>query len=289
MHEGLRLILVFGQSGQVATELGRHLPDALFLDGAACDLGTPTECIDAILQTRPRAVINTADYSNLNGAEQNESMAMRMNAEAPAAMARTCEELHIPLVHLSSDQVFDGKGTAPHLPSDPAHPLNVFGHSKLLGEQGIRASACVHAIVRTSWIFASHGDDFVKEMLQIGRTRTMVNVVSDQIAGPTPARDLAYALMAITEALVVDPTRTGTYHFAGTPDVSLSGFAKEIFRQAGQDIMVNEIPASLFPMRARLPLNCRLDCQSLRSFTLQRPDWRAGLTTVLQELDALRS
>ncbi|MEY8882136.1 NAD(P)-dependent oxidoreductase [Donghicola sp. XS_ASV15] len=283
------MILVVGQSGQVATELGRYLPDALFLDSAACDLSKPTECIDAILHVRPRAVINAAGYSDLNGAEENEALSILMNAEAPAAMARTCEELKIPFVHLSSDQVFSGTGVAPHLPSDPAQPVNTLGRSKLLGEQGIHASACVHAIVRTSWIFASHGDDFLKDMLQIGKTRTMVNVVSDQIAGPTPARDLAYALMAMTEALIVDPTRTGTYHFAGAPDVSRSGFAKEIFRQTGQDVIVNEIPASQFPMRARLPLNCRLDCLNLRTFTLQRPDWRAGLTTALQELDALPS
>lgn len=281
------MILVFGQSGQVARELGRLIPDASFLDRAACDLSAPTNCIDAILYNRPRAVINAAAYTAVDKAESEEKLATVINGHAPAAMARTCDELHIPLVHISTDYVFDGSGTDPRLPTDPVAPVNAYGRSKLVGEEGIRASGCAHAIMRTSWVFSSHGNNFVKTMLRLSETRDMLNVVSDQIGGPTPARDIAYAAMAMAEALMVDPTRTGTYHFSGTPDVSWADFAREIFRQAGRNVTVNDIPTADFPTPAKRPLNSRMDCESLRNFTLRRPDWKAALTTVLEELEVI--
>lgn len=281
------MILVFGQSGQVARELGQLIPDATFLDRAACDLSEPTNCIDAILYNRPRAVINAAAYTAVDKAESEEELATTINGHAPAAMARTCDELHIPLVHISTDYVFDGSGTAPRRPDEATTPANAYGRSKLIGEEGIRASGCAHAIMRTSWVFSSHGNNFVKTMLRLSETRDMLNVVSDQIGGPTPARAIAYAAMSMAEALMVDPTRTGTYHFSGQPDVSWADFAREIFRQASRNVTVNDIPTSDFPTPAKRPLNSRMDCESLRNFTLNRPDWKAGLTTVLEELDVL--
>ncbi|NVO29174.1 dTDP-4-dehydrorhamnose reductase [Donghicola sp. C2-DW-16] len=282
------MILVFGQSGQVATELGRIIPDAVFLDRVACDLSKPSECVDAILYNRPKAVINAAAYTAVDKAETEEELATIINGAAPTEMARTCEELRIPLVHISTDYVFDGTGTEARLPNDPVDPVNAYGRSKLAGEAGIRASGCVHAIMRTSWVFSSHGNNFVKTMLRLSETRDTLNVVADQIGGPTPARDIAYAANAMAEALIADPTRTGTYHFSGAPDVSWADFAREIFRQAGRNVVVNDIPTADFPTPAKRPLNSRMDCESLRNFTLRRPDWKAALTNVLEELEVIR-
>lgn len=282
------MILVFGQSGQVATELGRIIPDAVFLDRVACDLSKPSECVDAILYNRPKAVINAAAYTAVDKAETEEELATIINGTAPTEMARTCEELRIPLVHISTDYVFDGTGTEARLPTDPVDPVNAYGRSKLAGEAGIRASGCVHAIMRTSWVFSSHGNNFVKTMLRLSETRDTLNVVADQIGGPTPARDIAYAANAMAEALIADPTRTGTYHFSGAPDVSWADFAREIFRQAGRNVVVNDIPTADFPTPAKRPLNSRMDCESLRNFTLRRPDWKAALTNVLEELEVIR-
>lgn len=280
-------ILIFGSSGQVATELGRYAPDATFLDRAACDLSDPGNCVDAILYHKPRAVINAAAYTAVDKAESEEELATLINGAAPMQMARTCEGLKIPLVHISTDYVFDGTGDAARLPNEATAPVNAYGRSKLVGEEGIRASGCVHAIMRTSWVFSSHGNNFVKTMLRLSETRDSLNVVGDQIGGPTPARAIAYAANAMAEALIADPTRTGTYHFAGQPDASWADFAREIFRQAGRSVTVNDIPTTDFPTPAKRPLNSRMNCESLKNFTLVRPDWKAALTDVLKELEVI--
>jgi dTDP-4-dehydrorhamnose reductase len=281
-------VVVFGRSGQVASELGRAggRHEVLCLGRDALDLTRPglEERLPEML-TGAHAAINAAAWTAVDAAETDEAAARVLNADAPGALARACAARGVPFLHVSTDYVFDGSGTRPWTPDDPPGPLGAYGRTKLAGEAAVRAAEGTHAILRTSWVFSAHGGNFVKTMLRLGRERDSLRVVADQIGGPTPAADIAAALLAMAEALGADPARTGTYHYAGTPEVSWAGFAREIFARAGLAASVEDIPTSAYPARAPRPLNSRLDCSGLTAaFGLQRPDWRAGLAAVLEEL-----
>lgn len=280
------MILVFGQSGQVARELARLAPKATFLGRTESDLADPEACAAAIRDYAPEAVINAAAYTAVDKAESEEDLATTINGNAPTAMAKACAARDIPFLHLSTDYVFDGAGTRPWGPDDPTAPVNAYGRSKRAGEIGIAASGAVHAILRTSWVFSAHGSNFVKTMLRLGRTRDRVAVVSDQIGGPTPAAAIAAACLTIAKALGEDPGKSGTYHFAGAPDVSWADFARAIFTSAKQEVVVDDIATSAYPTPAPRPRNSRLDCSGLAAFDLHRPDWERALATVVNELES---
>ena len=226
-------LLVFGRTGQVARELQQRAP-ILALGRDAADLAQPGACAAAIQAHRPRAVINAAAYTAVDRAEQEEPLATAINGAAPAEMALACAALNIPLVHISTDYVFPGTGHHPWAPDDTTLPANAYGRSKLAGERGIRASGCAHAILRTSWVFSAHGANFVKTMLRLSDTRDQISVVDDQIGGPTPARAIAAACLAIAGQLQDAPEKTGTYHFSGAPDASWCAFARAIFSLTGR-------------------------------------------------------
>lgn len=281
------MILVFGKTGQVATELRRLAPDATFLDRSAADLADPAACAAAIEAARPDMVINAAAYTAVDRAEEDEDLAMAVNGLAPAAMARACAEPGIPLVHVSTDYVFDGTGEAPFAPGDPTGPLGAYGRTKLAGEEGIRASGAPHAILRTSWVFSAHGGNFVKTMLRLSETRDALNVVADQVGGPTPAGAIAAACLGIARALAGDPSKSGTYHFSGAPDTSWACFARETFARAGRAVTVTDIATADYPTPAVRPANSRMDCSRTEEvFGIARPDWRAALDDILTELGA---
>ncbi len=283
------MILVFGKSGQVATELQRLLPDAVFLGRDAADLSDPDACAAAIVAHRPEAVINAAAYTAVDKAEEEEALATRVNGDAPGAMARACAAQGIPFVHISTDYVFDGAGDAPFAPDHPTAPLGAYGRSKLAGEEAVQTAAGAYAILRTSWVFSAHGGNFVKTMLRLSESRDALNVVADQIGGPTPARAIAEACVAISDQLQADPAKSGTYHFSGAPDVSWADFAREIFARAGRKVAVSDIPASDYPTPAKRPANSRMDCTATQTtFGIARPDWAAGLTDVLKDLEILQ-
>lgn len=278
-------VLVFGRTGQVATELARRAPDAVILGRDAADLTDPAACADAIHAHAPRAVINAAAYTAVDKAEEDQATAMRVNAEAPGAMARACASLGIPLVHISTDYVFDGSGAKPQQPSDPVAPVNTYGQSKLAGEDAIVQAGGTYAILRTSWVVSAHGANFVRTMLRLSETRDALNIVDDQIGGPTCAADIAAACLAIVDQLLADPVKSGVYHFSGAPDVSWKNFAEAIFAAAGRTVAVTSIPTSDYPTPAQRPLNSRLDCSATEAtFGISRPDWRAGLHDILTEL-----
>ena len=280
-------ILVFGATGQVATELQRLAPGAVFLGRDRADLSDPAACAAAIRALAPAAVINAAAWTAVDRAESEEAAATVVNGDAPAAMARECAALGIPFVHISTDYVFDGAGTAPFAPDHPTAPLGAYGRSKLAGEAGVRAAGGVHVILRTSWVFSAHGTNFLKTMLRLGRERASLTVVADQIGGPTPARAIAEACLTIARQLAEDPAKSGTYHFSGAPDASWADFAREIMARAGLACTITDIPTSAFPTPARRPANSRMDCSSLATFGLSRPDWKAAVTTALQDLGAI--
>lgn len=278
-------ILVFGTSGQVATELRRLAPvQALGRD--TVDLANPSACAEAIRFHRSTAVINAAAYTAVDRAETEEVLATTINGAAPAAMAEACAALCIPFVHISTDYVFDGEGTRPFAPDDVTAPQNAYGQSKLAGEQGIRAAGASHAILRTSWVFSAHGANFVKTMLRLSENHDQLRVVDDQVGGPTPARAIASACLEIAQQLHADPGKSGTYHLSGVPDVSWCDFARAIFAAAGRATRVQGIPTCEYPTPASRPLNSRLDCTTTETtFNITRPDWRAGLADTLKELE----
>ena len=277
-------ILVFGSTGQVATELAA-LPDTLTLGRAEADLSDPEACLEAIRTRAPRAVINAAAYTAVDKAETEEDLAIIVNGHAPTAMATACAALGIPLIQISTDYVFNGGGTDPWTPQDSTGPLGAYGRSKLIGEEGVRGAGAVHAILRTSWVFSAHGANFVKTMLRLGAERDSLTIVADQIGGPTPARSIASACHTMAIQLITDPDASGTYHFSGAPDCSWADFARAIFDEAGIDCTVTDIPTSAYPTPAARPANSRMDCTSLtRAFGITRPDWRVALRDTLKEL-----
>lgn len=280
----MNTVLVFGTSGQVATELRRLAPvQALGRD--TVDLANPSACAEAIRFHRPTAVINAAAYTAVDRAEAEEALATAINGVAPAAMAEACAALRIPLVHISTDYVFDGGGTRSFAPNDATAPQNAYGRSKLAGEQGIRATGASYAILRTSWVFSAHGSNFVKTMLRLSETHDDLRVVDDQVGGPTPAPAIAAACLELARQLQADPGKSGTYHFTGAPDVSWCDFARAIFAAAGRATHVHGIPTRDYPTPASRPLNSRLDCSTIETtFSIIRPGWRAGLTDTLTEL-----
>jgi dTDP-4-dehydrorhamnose reductase len=284
MAESQRL-LVFGRQGQVATELARRAPAATFLGHESVDFADPEAARAAVDAVLPDAVVNAAAYTAVDRAESEEALATAVNGTAPAAIAAACAAQGIPLVHISTDYVFDGTGTRAWRPDDRPAPLGAYGRSKLAGEEGVRGAGGPHAILRTSWVFSAHGANFVRTMLRLGAERERLSIVADQVGGPTPAADIAAACVAIAAALGEAPGRTGTYHFAGAPDVSWAGFARAIFAAAGLAVAVEEIPSGGYPTPAPRPLNSRLDCAATEAaFGLPRPDWRAALAGVLAEL-----
>jgi len=279
------MILIFGKTGQVATELQTLLPDAIFLGRDQADLTIPDACYDAIITTKPEAVINAAAYTAVDKAEEEEDIAALVNGTAPEMMAKACAELGIPFVHISTDYVFDGAGDTAFTPDHTTAPLGAYGRTKLAGEQAVLATGGTFAILRTSWVFSAHGNNFVKTMLRLAETHDKLTVVADQIGGPTAARDIAKTCLTMAQRLSVDPSLVGVYHFSGGPDVSWAEFAREIFTQSGKQVDVEGIPATAYPTPAARPSNSRMDCTSLESaFDIKRADWKAGLSAVLKDL-----
>jgi len=281
-------LLVFGHSGQVATELralaGRGLTiKALGRDAA--DLSHPAACAAQIAATDTDAVINAAAYTAVDRAEEDEAVAMTVNGATPTAMAQAAAVRGLPFVHLSTDYVFAGTGTLPHTPTDRTAPQNVYGRSKLAGEAGILAAGGQSLILRTSWVFSAHGSNFVKTMLRLSETRHALSVVDDQIGGPTPASDIAKTLIVLAQALI-SGQGGGVYHYAGTPVVSWKCFARETFARTRRTVEVRGIATKDFPTPAKRPLNSRLDCASLQAdFGITQPDWKAGLSRVITDLE----
>ncbi len=275
-------ILVFGKTGQVASELQRQA-DVTALDRSQADLSDPAACAAIIRYTNANVIINAAAYTAVDQAELNEGLATTINAVAPTEMAKAAANRGLPFLHISTDYVFDGSGSAPRNPEDPTRPINAYGRSKLAGEQGVAAAGGTHAILRTSWVFSAQGANFVKTMLRLGKEQSALSIVNDQIGGPTPAADIAATLLQMAGALCSD--NSGIYHYAGAPEVSWKDFASEIFRQVGLPVEVSGILTTDYPTPAKRPLSSRLDCTAMQNmFAISQPDWRAGLTKVLQDL-----
>jgi dTDP-4-dehydrorhamnose reductase len=284
-------ILVLGSTGQLASHLRELLPGATFWSRAEADLGQPASLAAAIIALRPTAIVNAAAHTAVDRAESEPDLAWRVNAEAPAAMARAAQALDIPLIQVSTDYVFDGSKDGPYVVTDPVAPISVYGRSKLGGELAVQTLCTKHWILRTSWVFSEFGHNFVKTMLRLARERETLSVVDDQHGQPTYAGDLARLIRDLLRDGAAAPTHAlpwGRYHVGSGPVVTWRDFAERIVGLAGERGLIGRvptvagIPTSAYPTPARRPRNSVLASDT--SLTARYPnafDWPAGLDTVL--------
>ncbi len=278
-------ILMFGTTGQVAREVLLLSPQVQALSRREVDFADPEAGYAAIMQADADVVINAAAYTAVDKAETEEGLAFRINAASPGRIADACGARNIPLLHLSTDYVFDGSGVLPWKPRDLPTPISTYGRSKLEGELAIQASGANAIILRTSWVFSVHGSNFVKTMLRLGAEKRSLRIVADQIGGPTPASAIASTLLRLAQRMTSGGVASSIHHFCGAPSTTWADFARTIFREAHLDCAVTDILSAEYPTPARRPLNSRLDCSSLsREFQIPQPDWSAGLSAVLGEL-----
>ena len=287
-------ILILGGAGQVGTELQAfswpegvrvHAPDRRSLDI------TDEAAIAAAFDARAyAAVINTAAYTAVDKAESEVATAWRLNALAPALLAAETKRRNIPLVHVSTDYVFDGAGDGFYAPDAPVNPQSVYGASKAAGEMAVRSANPRHAIVRTAWVVSPHRGNFVKTMLRLAGEREKLTVVDDQYGCPTSAADLAATLAAIALRMAGDERApTGTFHCVNDGATTWCDFARAIVagaaRRGGRSVAVEGIPTAAYPTPAKRPANSRLSTQSLSdAFGLAPRPWEAALDDILDRL-----
>ncbi len=276
-------ILVTGVAGQlghdVVAELERRGISCKGIDIADCDLTDAAQTDRFIRIFQPTAVIHCAAYTNVNAAEENEALCRKVNVEGTRNIARACAYLKSKLIYISSDYVFDGSGDAPKNVEDTTCPLNVYGKSKLDGEAAARENPQTF-VVRTSWVYGLNGNNFVKTMLRLGRQKTELSVVADQVGSPTYTKDLARLL-----ADMVLTTKYGTYHATNEGFCSWAEFAAEIMKQANLACRIVPVRSADYPSPVERPLNSRLSKISLDFASLERlPDWHNALSRYIVEL-----
>lgn len=242
---------------------------------------------------QPDLVINASAYTAVDRAESEPETAFTVNRDGPAALARNCARHGVPLIHISTDYVYDGSKPSAYVETDPVAPLGVYGASKLAGEDAIRENLARHIIMRTAWVYGVHGHNFVKTMLRLGRERDTLKVVDDQHGTPTHAAELADAILELAERIEagsVEGNGWGTFHCAGQGETTWCGFAREIFAVAEQDlgrkVRVDAITTAEFPTPAERPGNSRLDCSLLRAVHgIELRPWQEGLRAMMDGLD----
>ncbi|USZ49725.1 dTDP-4-dehydrorhamnose reductase [Halomonas sp. DN3] len=286
-------ILVTGGNGQVGFELRRQLcllGKVLAPSRQELDLSDVDEVDQWLKAHQPELIVNAAAYTAVDKAEDDRTLARRLNAELPAQLAEYSAEQGKWLVHYSSDYVYPGSGKAPWQEDDSTCPLSVYGQTKLEGDEVVQQSNCQHLIFRTSWVYGARGHNFMKTMLRLGRDRDSLRVVSDQVGAPTPARLIAQ----VTALALTAPKKPscGIYHLAPRGETSWLGFAQEIFRQAsamGEELTIRpervaEISTIEYPTPAVRPLNSRLCCRKLEeALSITLPSWQNQLTLTLSE------
>ncbi len=280
-------LLIIGREGQLARALREATgDDARALGRADFDLHALDAIEAKVAALAPSAIINAAAYTAVDKAESDSEAAFRLNRDAPAALARAAAALDIPLVHVSTDCVFDGEKSTPYLEDDPKAPLGIYGLSKSEGEDAVLASGARAAVLRTSWVFSATGSNFVHIMLRLSETRDAVQVVADQVGQPTFAPDLAQACLAAAQALSHgEKSAAGVFHVAGAGALSRADFAEAIFAEAGKQTRVERITTAEYPTPARRPKNSRLDTTKFeRVFGVRPRPWRETLRACLQEM-----
>jgi dTDP-4-dehydrorhamnose reductase len=288
-------ILLFGKNGQVGWELQRSLSplgELVALGSADADFRSPEALSNIVEQARPELVVNAAAFTAVDKAEADHEAAHLVNSVSPGVLARAVRARGALLVHYSTDYVFDGSGDAPRDEDAPTGPLNVYGATKLEGEQRIAFEGVRALVFRTSWVYATRGGNFAKTMLRLAGERERLTVVADQVGAPTGADLIADVTVHAVRAALADPASCGLYHLAATGEASWHGYARFVLEQAealtvplkAGPAQVEPVPSSAYPVPARRPLNSRLDTRRLQAkFGLTLPDWRTGVARMLRE------
>ncbi|MDE1917802.1 MAG: dTDP-4-dehydrorhamnose reductase [Sphingomonadales bacterium] len=288
------IIAVTGKVGQVVTSLIERAPDGVTivpLGRPELDLADSASIAPAIAAARPDVVVSAAAYTAVDKAESDEAAAFAVNATGASAVAAAAQALGVPVIHISTDYVFDGTKTAPYLESDAVCPLGAYGRSKLAGEQAVLAAAPDAVILRTAWVYSPFGANFVKTMLRLAETREELGVVGDQIGNPTSALDIADTVLAIARRLHEAPGAAprGIFHMTGSGEGSWADLAKAVFAvsvaQGGPSARVRAITTADYPTPAARPANSRLSGDRLaQTYGLRLPDWRLSVADVVARL-----
>lgn len=273
-------ILLFGKNGQVGSIIAKN-KNVISLSREDANLNDPDSCYKVILSSEVDIVINAAAYTDVENAEDNESEAFLVNAESPMKMAQACNLKSIPIIHLSSDYVFDGKNKEEYLENDKTNPLSIYGKSKLLGEKNIQKFTDKYVILRTSWVFSDIGKNFFNTMKKLSKKR-YIEVIDDQIGGPTSAYSIADTCIKIAEHLYKGSELYGIYNFQGKPETSWAEFSKEIFRQINSDTEVKGISTKDYISKAIRPESSKLNCRKIENdYKISIPYWYNDLCKII--------
>ncbi len=290
-------IAVTGRGGQLANamlERTADQPDVTLLAfvRAAFDLTKPEAMLPELRKVRPDIIVNAAAYTAVDKAESEPELAMAVNGAGAGAVAQAARALGVPIVQISTDYVFDGSKASPYVETDPTGPLNAYGRSKLAGEQAVAAANPDHAILRTSWVYAADGKNFLRTMLTLAETRPELKIVADQHGAPGYAPDLADAVLKVCRNLLAvreDQSLRGTFHMTGSGEATWADFAEAIFAgsaaRGGKASKVTRIPTTDYPTPAARPLNSRLDGTKLaRVHGVTLPHWHDSLERCLDRV-----
>jgi len=277
-------VLVTGVKGQlgydVFIELEKRGHTAIGVGSKEMDITDPRSVQSVLHDVTPDAVIHCAAYTAVDAAEDNINLCRKVNADGTKNIAVVCRELDIKMIYISTDYVFDGEGTRPWEPDDPRDPLNVYGQTKYEGELAVQKNLERYFIVRISWVFGLNGKNFIKTMLNLGKTRDCVTVIDDQIGSPTYTYDLSRLLVDMVET-----EKYGLYHATNEGLCSWYEFACEIFRQAGIDVKVTPVDSNFYQTRAKRPKNSRMNKDKLEANGFTRlPAWQDALSRYLKEI-----
>ncbi|MBW1758998.1 MAG: dTDP-4-dehydrorhamnose reductase [Deltaproteobacteria bacterium] len=288
-------ILVTGSKGQLGWELIRKSSDFDFeilgTDRFQLDITRQNQIESFFTQFQPDLVINAAAYTNVDAAESDPKTAFAVNKTGPSNLAKVCEKYAVPLIHVSTDYVFDGQKGSPYLETDPVSPLGVYGKSKEEGENEIRLHIKAHVIIRTAWLYGAYGHNFVKTMLRLGREKNGIIVVDDQYGSPTSASDLAEAVLTISKQIQDGlDVKWGTYHYCGKGITTWHGFAEKIFETAkkyGPLKITNIKPVTTteYPTQTKRPEFSALDCTLIeKNFSINPKPWEDSLKVVIDRV-----
>lgn len=285
-------VLVVGKNGQVGKSLVEQLSamkdiSLLALDRVQLDITDAIKVGNLVTEFLPDIIINAAAYTAVDKAETEPQLAYAINRDGPHNLAVAAQKVDATIIHISTDYVFSGNKLGCYSEIDETQPQSEYGRSKLAGEQAVVSACAKHVILRTAWVFGLHGNNFVKTMLRLAKTRERLGVVDDQLGGPTYAGDIANAILTISKQITCNENAYGIYHFSGYPHVSWHAFAESIFNVAQtqglltQVINVDKISTLEYPTPAKRPANSKLECKKIdRVFGIKQSDWQHALTEI---------
>jgi dTDP-4-dehydrorhamnose reductase len=285
------LVIVTGKNGQLGWELSRLSQviagsyDFVFVDVDTLDLSEPESIPAFFLQLKPAYFIHCAAYTAVDKAETEQELVYKINGESVGELAKECAKINCPFITISTDYVFDGKGTEPYKTDLQPNPLNYYGYSKWVGEKLALENWRKSIIIRTAWVYSSHANNFVKTMLRLMKERSEIKVVNDQVGSPTYAADLAQAILQIVQRLQAGNEHYGVYHYTNKGVISWYDFAVGIKKLSGLDCKVLPVPSTDYPTPAKRPAYSVMDTQKIvDDFGVELKDWNSSLQSCMEKL-----